>query len=271
MQGYQPHPTAPPLARLGDFGPATRDLQAPKERYLNGRRRRRELEDAAREAQARLRAAERERDVGYLRLDESLADGGQRPDLAELRQLDEAVKDRLLERDAAAARVAAWTEHLQERELELRQFVDRRRFEVGAELMPAVAEAERRVRAALRELQEAATALEDAGNRLDSIQAVSQGATRVGAAPVPPQHRSLGDVLRDASRLADLPLVALPVEYRGLAEQLGMVTYDREDRRIPASIAPVQRVVVADGGASGTETDVLAALQAQLAEGTEEG
>jgi hypothetical protein len=204
-------------------------------------------------------------------LDESLADGGEGPDTAKLRKLDEAVKDRLVARDAAVARVAAWVERLRERELEVRRFADAHRPEVGAEVMPAVAEGERRVRAALRELQEAATALEDAGTTLDAVQVASQGAERVGAAPVPPQTRSLGDVLRDAARLAPLPLIALPSEYRDLGAELGMVTRDEEDRRIPASIAPVQRVVVTDGGASGTETDVLAALQAQLAEGTEEG
>ncbi len=267
---YQPHPAAPPLVRIGECGPATREFQAPKERWLNGRRRLRELEDAAREAQARLRAAERARDAGYMLLDESLADGGERPDPAELRQLDQAVRDRLLERDAAVARVGAWTERLRERELELRRFVDARRLEVGAELMPAVAAAERRVRAALGELQEAATALEDAGNKLDSVQAASQGAQRVGPAPVPPQHRSLGDVLRDAARLAPLPLILLPAEYQSLGASLGMTTRDEEDRRIPATDLrrTTQRVVVTDGGApTTTETDVLALLTAQLADG----
>jgi hypothetical protein len=268
---YQPHPTAPPLARVPERGPVTAGLQAVKERWLASRRRLRELEDASRAAQARLKAAERDRDVAVLREDQALTDGGERPDAGDLRRLGEAVRDRTFERDAAVTRHARWVEEIRERELALRHYAEAHRLEVAAELLPDLAAAEQRARRAFRALDAAVEALGDELSKLDAAQNVAQGAQRPGAYPVPPGHRGLGDVRGDLARLAAFPLVWLPGEYRELAEELGMVTYDREDRRIPASIAPVQRVVVADGGASGTETDVLAALQAQLAEGTEEG
>ncbi|MDP9416808.1 MAG: hypothetical protein M3P48_03025 [Actinomycetota bacterium] len=267
---YQPSPVASALTRVPERGPVTAEAQKLKVRWTNSRQHLRNLYDEIRAAQGRLKAAERARDAAVLREDQALTDGGPRPDAAELRELHEAVRLRTFERDDAVARHNRWVEEVRDREVTLGRFVEVRRLEIGAELMPAVAEAEQRVRAALRELQAAATALEDAANGLDAAQSASQAAGRVGPAPVPPQHRSLGDVLRDAARLAPLPLILLPAEYQSLGASLGMTTRDEEDRHIPATDLrrTTQRVVMTDGGApTTTETDVLALLTAQLADG----
>jgi hypothetical protein len=264
---YQPHHTAPPLARIPERGPVTADLQSVKERWLASRRHSRELEDTAREAQARLRAAERERDAAVLREDQALTDGGERPDPAALRRLGEAVRDRSFERDEAVARHARWVEEIRARELALRRYAEVHRLEIAAELLPDLAAAEQRARRAFRELDAAVEALGDELHTLDGVQNVAQGAQRPGAFPTPPGQRGLGDVRADLTRLAALPLVWLPEELRPLAGELGMVTEDRQDRRIPATdlARVVSRVTVTDGGgAPVTEADVMSALQAQL-------